>query len=56
MPWNDSPYTITHAFQEHSEYTLKLPNNPTPSVWKSGPVRFFDVQIGQPQPVYQIPK
>ena len=29
MPWNNSPYTITHAFPEHSEYTLKLPNNPT---------------------------
>ena len=29
MPRNDGPYTITHAFPEHSEYTLKLPNNPT---------------------------
>ena len=29
MPWNDGPYTITHAFPEHSEYTLKLPNNLT---------------------------
>ena len=28
MPQNDSPYTITHAFPEQSEYTLKLPNNP----------------------------
>ena len=23
MPWNNGPYTITHAFPEHSEYTLK---------------------------------
>lgn len=28
MLQNDGPYTITHAFPEHSEYTLKLPNNP----------------------------
>ena len=28
MPRNDGPYTITHAFPEHSEYTLKLLNNP----------------------------
>ena len=28
MPRNDGPYTITHAFSEHSEYMLKLPNNP----------------------------
>ena len=28
MPQNDGPYTITHAFPERSEYTLKLPNNP----------------------------
>ena len=28
MPQNDGPYTITHAFLEQSEYTLKLPNNP----------------------------
>ena len=28
MPRNDSPYTITHAFPEYSEYMLKLPNNP----------------------------
>jgi hypothetical protein len=28
MPRNDGPYTITHAFPECSEYTLKLPNNP----------------------------
>ena len=28
MPWNDGPYTITHAFPGCSEYTLKLLNNP----------------------------
>ena len=28
MPRNNGPYTITHAFPECSEYTLKLPNNP----------------------------
>jgi hypothetical protein len=28
MPRNDGPYTITHAFPERSEYTLKLSNNP----------------------------
>ena len=28
MPWNDSPYMVTKAFLEESEYTLHLPNNP----------------------------
>ena len=28
MPQNDGLYTITHTFLEHSEYTLKLLNNP----------------------------
>ena len=28
MLQHDGPYTITHTFLEHSEYTLKLPNNP----------------------------
>ena len=28
MPWNDGPYAIMHTFPEHSEYMLKLPNNP----------------------------
>ena len=28
MPQNNISYTITHTFLEHSEYMLKLPNNP----------------------------
>jgi hypothetical protein len=28
MPRHDGPYMVTHTFPEHSEYTLKLPNNP----------------------------
>lgn len=28
MPRHDSPYLVTKAFPERSEYTLKLPNNP----------------------------
>ena len=28
MLQNNIPYTVTHAFLEHSEYTLKLLNNP----------------------------
>jgi hypothetical protein len=28
MPWHDGSYTVTHMFPKHSEYTLKLPNNP----------------------------
>src|ERR1700723_1695898 len=28
MPRSDGPYTITNAFPDKSEYTLKLPNNP----------------------------
>jgi hypothetical protein len=28
MPRHDGPYTVTHAFPERSEYTLKLPNSP----------------------------